>query len=140
MSTSYDPLAPTTPEKSKIDSVKETITGAASHLKETASQYGKSTAYQIDRNMHTAAGTIGSTADKLRSKATSGGKTGELAQSAAGKLDTTADYLREFDTRQLLGQAEDWARRNPGMAIASAVGLGFLVGLSLKRDRGYYRS
>jgi len=131
MATTENPLA-----ASNSGSVKERLTDAASQLKNTASEYGKTAAQQIDRNVHSAAGALHSTADKLRSQATTnqGGKVSDLAQTAADKLHTTASALENFDTRQALSQFESWTRQNPGVAIGGALAIGFFLGLTLRSD------
>lgn len=141
MATTHDPLAPSTGQSSgsTLGSVKEKLTDAASQVRDTASQYGNAAADNIDRNVRSAAGALESTASTLRSQAGNApGKVSDMAQTAATKLDSTAQYLREFDTREVLTHLEDWTRRNPGIAIFSAAAVGFLIGMSLKRDSSDY--
>jgi ElaB/YqjD/DUF883 family membrane-anchored ribosome-binding protein len=57
------------------------------------------------------------------------------AQTAAEKLDATAQYLRTHDTNDLMSGMESWTRRNPGAALGGALAVGFLIGMSLSRDR-----
>jgi len=142
MATTQDPLAPSTKEKigSAVDAAKDRLSDAATQLRSTATQYGNSAADQVDKNAHTAANALQSAAEKLRSQGQTGGDTtvAGIAKTAAGKIDATADYLKDFDTRALLGQVENWTRNNPGVAIASAAALGFVIGLTLKRDSSRY--
>jgi len=141
MATTHDPLAPSTGQSgsSTLDGVKEKLTGAATQVRDTATEYGRAAVDNIDRNVRNAAGAFESTAGTLRSQAGNApGKVSDMAQTAATKLDSTAQYLREFDTREVLSQLEDWTRRNPGIAIFSAAAVGVLIGLSLKRDRSGY--
>ncbi len=132
MATTTDPLATTHGNTS----VKEKITGAASQLRDTAGQYGRSAADQIDKGVHSAATTLHSTADRLRSLGQTGsGRMSDFAQTAATKLDSTAQALENFDTRDLMMQVEGWTRKNPGMAIGGALALGFFIGMGLRRDK-----
>ncbi|MBC8168042.1 MAG: hypothetical protein H7Y20_19515 [Bryobacteraceae bacterium] len=134
MATTHDPFAPST-----LDSVKEKLSDAASHVRETASEYGNSAADGLDRNVRNAADALEGSADTLRSKSgTDGGKVSELAETAASKLDSTASYLKDFDTREAMGQVEDWTRDNPTIAILGALALGFVLGLALRRDSSSY--
>jgi len=137
MPTTHDPLASST-GANRLDEVKEKLTGAASQVRDTAQEYGKAAADNIDRNVRNAAGALQSTASTIRSQAGGSGKVSDMAQTAAEKLDHTADYLQNFDTRQMLIQVEDWTRRNPGIAIVSAAAVGFLIGMSLKRNNSTY--
>ena len=129
MATTQNPLGTT-----NSSSVKEKLTGAASHLKDTAGEYGRSAANQIDKNVHGAAGTLQSAAEKLRHQAPESGRMAGMAQTAANKLDSTAQMLQQYDTRELMGQMETWTRRNPGIAIGGALALGFFIGVNLRRD------
>lgn len=143
MATTQDPLVsnPTGAignDQSAKDKVKARLEDAAGHLKQTAGEYGRSAAEHIDRNMHSAAGAVKSTAETLRSQSGGEGKVAGMAGTAAVKLDRTAEYLEHFDTRELLGQAESWTRRNPALAICSALAVGFVIGMSLKRDDDSY--
>jgi len=139
MATTHDPLAPSTGANTTLGGVKDKLTDAAGHVRDTAQEYGRAAADNIDKNVRNAAGALQSTASTLRSQAGSApGKMSDIAQTAAAKLDTTADYLQNFDTRQMLVHVEDWTRRNPGVAIASAAAVGFLIGMSLKRNNSTY--
>jgi len=139
MATTQDPL---TAAGNTASTVKDKISDAASQLKNTASEYGRTAADQINRNVHSAAGALESTASKLRSQAQTGqgGRVSDIAQNAATKLDATANAMRNFDTQQMLGQAESWARQNPGLAIGGALAIGFFIGMTLRSsDRSYNR-
>ena len=130
MATTQDPLA----TSQTGNSVKEKLTGAASTIRDTASQYGRSAADQIDKNVHSAAGALQSTAEKLRTQAPNAGRMSDIAQTAATKLESTAQAMQNFDTRDMMTQMESWTRKNPGMAIGGAMALGFIIGMTLRRD------
>ena len=141
MATTHDPLAPTGATQGNESSgagLKQRVSEAASHLKDAAGNYGRSAADQIDRNVHNAASAVEGAAGRLRSRSEGGhGKLSEAAQTAASTLDSTAHHLRDFDTRQLMTQFEDWTRKNAGLAIGGALAVGFLIGVSLRRDTKY---
>lgn len=137
MATTQDPLAASTSgSSSTVSSVKERLNDAATQIRQTASDYGRTAADQIDRNVKSAAGALHTTAEKLRSQAgtSEGGKVSDIAQNAAGKLDATASALQNFDTRQALAQFEGWTRQNPGIAIGGALAIGFFLGMTLRSD------
>ena len=147
MPTTHDPLAASNSGSntgSTVNSVKDKISDAASQLKNTASQYGSTAVDQIDSGVRGAAGALHSTADRLRSQAgsTPGGKVADIAQTAASKLDSTAQALQDFDTRNAFAQLESWTRQNPGIAIGGALAIGFFLGMTLRssdsdRSAGY---
>lgn len=115
--------------------LKEKVYQATSHVKNTAAEFGRSAADNIDRNLKSAAGALESTASTLRQRGTGTGKTAEYANTAAEKLDATARYFRTHDTSDMLREADYWTRRNPGLALGSALAIGFFIGMSLSRDR-----
>ncbi|MBC7927536.1 MAG: hypothetical protein H7039_17970 [Bryobacteraceae bacterium] len=130
MATTHDPFASSTG-----GSVKDKLNDAASNIKNTASDYGRSAADNIDKGVHGVAGAFQNTAETLRSQVPDKtGKVAEMAQTAAGKLDSTADALNEFDSREVLSNFENWTRKNPGIAIGGALAIGFFIGMTLKGD------
>jgi len=140
MATTHDPLSTThgTETGSSTNDLKSKVNDATSHVKHTASEFGRSAMHNIDRNLKSAAGALESTASMIRSKAPAAGKTGGLATTAADKLDSTARYFRDHDAQQMVDGMGTWARRNPGAALGMAAGIGFLIGLTMKRDRHSY--
>jgi ElaB/YqjD/DUF883 family membrane-anchored ribosome-binding protein len=133
MATTHDPLAPASTDAG----LKNKVSEATSHLRDTAADFGRSAAANIDRNLRNAAGALESTASKLR-RPGSEGKVANLANTTADKLQSTANYFRTHDTHDMLHGVESWARRNPGAAIGSALALGFVLGLSMTRDKRSY--
>jgi hypothetical protein len=78
------------------------------------------------------------TVDQLRQR--SPGAVTDYAERAVGGLDSLADALREQDVRALVGQVEDFARRQPVLFIAGTVAIGFALARFLKsssRSGGY---
>jgi ElaB/YqjD/DUF883 family membrane-anchored ribosome-binding protein len=106
----------------------------ASQAKNTAADWGRSAAGAVDRNLHTAAGALENTASKLRDKAPA---VNELATATATKIESTARYLREHDTSDMVSGVESVVRRNPGASLCAALAVGFLIGTAMRRDRDY---
>lgn len=78
------------------------------------------------------------TVDQLRER--SPGAVTEYAERAVGSLDSVAAALREQDVRSLIGQVEDFARRQPVLFLAGSVAVGFALARFLKsstRNGGY---
>jgi len=145
MSTINDPLASSNVHNEFGNSpsssgVKDKLADATSHVKNTASDFGRSAVANIDRNLKSAAGALENTASAIRSKlpADSSSRVSGVAQTAVDKLDATAQYLRTHDSHDLMSGLETWARRNPGAALGGALAVGFFIGMSLGRDRRSY--
>lgn len=117
--------------------IKGKVTDLASHAKDTAADWGRSAASTVDRNLQSAAGALESTASALRENAPASGKVNEIAAATADKIQSTARYLRQHDTSELVSSVESVVRRNPGVSIAAAAALGFLLGTALKKDKDY---
>jgi len=118
------------------DNLKNKVSDATSHVKNTAADFGRSAVDNIDRNLKSAAGALESTAQMLRK--TPQGSVGSIANTAANKLDSTARYFREHDAQDMFQGLQSWSRSNPAAALGVAAGVGFLIGLTLKRDRRSY--
>jgi hypothetical protein len=70
------------------------------------------------------------TVDQLRQR--SPGAVTDYAELAVGSLDSVASALREQDVRSLVGQVEDFARRQPVLFVAGSVAIGFALARFLK--------
>jgi ElaB/YqjD/DUF883 family membrane-anchored ribosome-binding protein len=117
--------------------IKNKVSDMASQAKSTAADWGRSAAGAMDKNLHSAAGALESTASALREKAPASGKVNEFATATANKIDSTARYLREHDTSDMVAGVESMVRRNPGASLCAALAVGFLIGTALRRDRDY---
>ena len=56
------------------------------------------------------------------------------AEKTASALGSTASFVREFDTREVIDDAAALTKRHPGIALAAAAVLGFFVGRALTRN------
>lgn len=147
MATPQDPLAPTNvpmsvtnghPEKDQTG-MRVRVSEMTDQVRHTASDFGRSAAQNIDRNLDRAAGALERTSSALRSRTgESSGRVNRYAQTTADKLDATARYFREHHTNEVMTGVEGFARRKPAVAIGTAAGLGFLIGMLMKRDRYRY--
>jgi hypothetical protein len=70
------------------------------------------------------------TVDQLRQR--SPGAVTDYAERAVGSLDSVANALREQDIGALVGQVEDFARRQPVLFLAGSVAIGFALARFLK--------
>ena len=136
-------LAPTTGSSTNIggsdkSGIKEKVSDMASHAKTTAADWGRSATTAVDRNMKSAAGALESTASALRERVPATGKVNEIATATADKIETTARYLREHDTRDMVAGVESLVRRNPGASLGAALAVGFLIGTAMRKDNREY--
>jgi ElaB/YqjD/DUF883 family membrane-anchored ribosome-binding protein len=120
----------------RSSAIKERVSQATDRVKDTAAGFGRSAAENIDRNLDRTVGALHNAASSLRGRAGTGeSRMSNMANTTADKLDATAQYFEHHHTREMVGDLEHVVRRNPGASIAAAAGLGFLIGMSLKRDR-----
>ena len=50
-----------------------------------------------------------------------------IAHATAEKISSTADYVREHDVKQMIGDVETLVKNNPGPSLLIAAVFGFLV-------------
>jgi ElaB/YqjD/DUF883 family membrane-anchored ribosome-binding protein len=143
MAATLDPLAPAAANTQSqsgdgmTDSLKSKVSDATSHLRHTAGDFGRSAAENINKNLKSAASALDSTASALRRAPNTGGKLGTIAHSTAGRLEAGAQYMRTHDTQDLVRGIESYTRSQPAVALGCAAAVGFLIGMSLQRDRRY---
>src|SRR5262245_47162834 len=95
------------------------------------------TGSSFDRIKRTAADKLHRAAETLhqQSERASNQDYGYYGQRAADWLDRTADYVGEFDPKQVRTDLEDQVRRNPGRTLLIAGGVGLLLGALVRRRR-----
>jgi len=117
--------------RNKVKDVASQAKQKASEMADKASEYGRTALDKVDEKRTGAASALESTASGLRS---SGEKVTQWGGVAAEKIEGTAQYLREHDTRRMAGDLEAVVRRNPGPSIMIAAAFGFFLGAALRRD------
>ena len=102
----------------------------ASHLVERGADLGFK---QADRGLDQAASGVETVADSIRRVSadmeTEQPQIAELASTAADQAESIASYLRENDVRQIVGNVENFARRQPLLFLGGA----FLLGMAASR-------
>ena len=105
-------------------------TASAGHIAGRAADLG---IQQADRGREMAAEGLDKVATTVRRLSTDmqidQPQIANIAMTAADKADDVAQYLRETDTRQIISNVEDTARRQPLLFIGGA----FLLGLAASR-------
>jgi len=127
----------TNPGNSSNTGIKDKVTDMASQAKNTAADWGRSAATAVDKNLQSAAGALETTASALRDRVPATGKVNEIATATADKIESTARYLRDHDTSDMVAGAETLVRRNPGASLCAALAVGFLIGTAMRKDRDY---
>jgi len=116
--------------------IKGKVSNMASQAKNTAADWGRSAASTVDRNLQSAAGALEGAATAIRDRVPqSGGKLTDVAATTAEKIESTARYLREHDTADMVAGMESLVRRNPGASLCAALAVGFLIGTAIRKDR-----
>jgi ElaB/YqjD/DUF883 family membrane-anchored ribosome-binding protein len=104
--------------------MKDQISEKVSDVKEKVSEFGREAAHKFDESRESAAGALEQTASSLQAGSN---KLSGVARTAADKIQSTADYVRETDLRAMLDDFQGLVKRYPGQALAAAAILGFLV-------------
>jgi len=131
-----NPITGTTMADSVNAAGQELSDGAAS-AKDAMSNVTRSAADRLDDTRATTADGLDSAASALHKGADRlpGGETvTELAHSAAERLKTTADYVRQNDLNRMKADVETLVKNNPGPSLLVAAAFGFLVGRAVVRD------
>jgi len=124
---------------SATEKVKDAAQQAGQKAQELAHNAGdkvKDAAHQAGQKAEDATaslgGTLRSAAEKVRSGSPHEGMFGRASDAVAGALDHSGQYLQD---KNLTGMADDLTeliRRNPIPAVVLGVGLGFLIGRTLR--------
>jgi ElaB/YqjD/DUF883 family membrane-anchored ribosome-binding protein len=123
--------AVSTPEIGEgVDQAKEKAQEAASEAKGRVRE-------QVDQRSTEAGQQVASTAGDLRSVGEELRKQGKdtpakLAEQAAERTERLGSYLTESDADRILGDVEDFARRQPWAVVAGGLALGFVASRFLK--------
>jgi len=116
--------------------VQEKAGQALDTAKEKMSQVTDQATTKVDAGMDKAAGGLETIAETIRDKGQAIGGEGGGVQSAVGtaadKLDSAAQYLRDKDTDQLMTELEGLVRRKPVESMVVAAAVGFVLSKVLR--------
>lgn len=125
-------LGSQTQADSTVDQAKQAISDAAQRTTERVES-------RLDAQKQRAADSLSSIAQSLRSSGQQlegqPAGVGGYVQRAADQVDDLAYYLRERDVSEIVDQVENFARRQPGLFLGTAFGLGVLGARFLKSSR-----
>ena len=117
----------------------EKVQGAAQQAKGRFSEQVDQRSTQAGQQVNTVASDVRTVADELRSQGKD--KPAQYAEQAAERVQQAGQWLEQKNGDELLGDVEDFARRNPWAVAAGGLLLGLAASRMLKassRDR--YRS
>jgi uncharacterized protein YjbJ (UPF0337 family) len=105
--------------------------------KETVGQVADTAKQQADSQRERLAGGLNHVAEGLRQTAQTMRErdqelVGEYANKAANQVERAAGYMSEHSVDQIIGDVQDFARREPALVLGGAFALGFLAARFLK--------
>jgi len=118
---------PTTETRNIIDPV----TGVASQVKEKVAEFGRAAAATIDQNREPAANRLDNAAATIKD---GGENIAGAAHAAAGKLNSTAEYVRENDVDSMMSDVVRFVKSHPGPTLLAAAIGGFFLGRAVTRN------
>jgi len=122
------------------ETVGTVVEGAQEKVGQVVDQAKQQTASILSERKDQAADTIYTVAHALRQtgqqlREQEQTPVGQLADTAATQIERVSGYLHNRDVRQIVGEAEGFARQRPSLFIGGSVALGFLAARFLKSSR-----
>ncbi len=122
------------------DQVQETTQHLSQKAQETAQQAVEQARSQAGTQLHSVGSNIGSVAQSLRDTSNKLNQQGQqpaakAVKMAADRLDSVSSYVQNTSVDEMLGQAQDFARRDPAIFLGGAFGLGLLLSRFLKSSK-----
>ncbi len=102
----------------------------AADMKERVAGIGRKAVDKLDDSRETAAGALDATASTLHTR---GDQISVATHSAANKIHSTANYVRNTDVKGMVDDIENILKRYPAQTLAAAAFFGFLVGRAFRR-------
>ena len=115
----------------------EQAMGQVGGAREAVSDMAKTAADTIESGRLAAADRLKDAASVVRERSAElpgGERVRDLANAAADRLNTTADYMRTHDLNRMASDVEAVVKNNPGPALLVAAAFGFLLGRAMARD------
>ena len=141
MQTEFSPAGSGATDESKTDQAKAKAQEAGGAAKEQAQQAAGQAKgalrSQVDQRSTQAGEQIGGVASDVRSvgdqlREQGKDKPAKLADQAAERAEQVGNYLRDSDADRILGDVEDFGRRQPWAVLAGGLALGFAASRFLK--------
>ena len=126
---------PTTPTRQVADQMKQSTSDVTEQAKQTVTAQIATRKDQAAQGLSTVSSSMRQMGDNLRQNE----QTSSYAQyvhQAADQVDRFSGYLQNREPRQIMYDAESWARRNPALFLGSAFALGLLASRFLRSGMG----
>jgi hypothetical protein len=106
------------------------LSAVATEGKPRATDQGRGTADSGDQMRESGAEVLSGTSEAVKDGGGGGGteQARRASRATAKALSRGADYVRDHSARDMMEDAMDVVKNNPGVALLGAVALGFLVG------------
>lgn len=123
------------PASQVADQVKQSTSDVTEQAKQTATSQMAVRKDQAAQGLRAVSSSMRQMGDNLRHD----DQTSSYAQyvdQAANQVERFSGYLQQHDAREIMTDAEDWARRNPALVLGGAFALGLLASRFLKSGMG----
>jgi hypothetical protein len=118
--------------------INETASKAGAGLyrgQERIDDLGRTAGAKLDEARYRTAAALENAASSVRTTGRQGAEAiGTLSENAAGRLDSTAAYVRSYDVGGMLVNLRQVIARNPTGFLVLAVSIGFLAGSAVRRN------
>jgi hypothetical protein len=117
------------------DQVKQSASQVTEQAKQTATSQIATRKDQAAQGLSAASSSMRQMGDNLRQNEQTSGYA-QYVHQAADQVDRFSGYLQNHEPRQIMSDAENWARRNPAVVLSGAFALGLLASRFLKSGMG----
>jgi len=111
-------------ERGRFDRAREAVASASGKVKEKVAEASENVKK-----------TYASASEKAKEAGESAKKAyASASEKAKERYGQVREKVEDLEIEKSIEQARDWVRKNPGKAVLFSVGVGFLIGLILRRD------
>jgi ElaB/YqjD/DUF883 family membrane-anchored ribosome-binding protein len=109
--------------------MKRNVSDKAADAKEALNELGRKAAGKFEDSRQSTASALERGASSLHSTSD---QLSDFGHTAADRIQSTADYVRQTDLRGMAEDIQDVVKRYPGASLAVAAVLGFIIARSLR--------
>jgi uncharacterized membrane protein YdfJ with MMPL/SSD domain len=117
------------------DQLKQSASQVTEQAKQTVTSQLATRKDQAAQGLSTVSSAVRQMGDNLQQNEQTSGYA-QYVNQAADQIDRFSGYLQHHEPRQLVSDAESWARRNPALFLGGAFALGLLASRFLKSGMG----
>jgi ElaB/YqjD/DUF883 family membrane-anchored ribosome-binding protein len=120
------------------EAARTAIVDIATKAKDKAQAVAQAASDSVDQNRGSAARALANAASTIHEGATrlpGGEGVTRLAEAAADRIDTTAQYVQDHNTQQMMADLTQLVRRHPLLSVAGAAVLGVFVGRGFRNTK-----